>query len=133
MKVLKIIFSLIVIIGLAFGGRLFWLGKKSISQIGNVGIENGHLKACGKKPNCVSSQADPESEAYMDPIKDPNIEGVWDNINVMLPDMGLKLQNTAENYLHFTESSPFFGFVDLTLYRYHPTLYHSDPCVFLFP
>ena len=101
MKILKIVLVLALILIFAFGGRLFWLGKKSLSSVANIGMENGHLKACGKKPNCISTQANPESDLHMDPIKDPNIEGVWDNINVMVPDMGLKLENSAENYLHF--------------------------------
>lgn len=112
MKILKILILIVCLAVFAMGGRLFWLVKKSSSIRGNIGFENGHLKACGNKPNCVSSQADTESEYYIDPIKDSNIESVWDNINVMLPDMGLKLENSQENYLHFTEKSKVFGFTD---------------------
>ncbi len=98
---------------LTFGGRLFFLGKKSQeAPHSELGITNDHLKACGKKPNCVSSQADRDSSFYVEPIRAYNIEVLWDNLQLLLPDLGLKEVKTTDNYLHFTETSRIFKFVD---------------------
>ncbi len=112
-RILMAVAFLVVVAALGFGGRLFFLGKKSQETPTNeLGHEAGHLKACGEKPNCVSSQADPDSRFYIEPIKGSNIEVLWDNLHMLLKEMGYKEESATSNYLHYTDTSKVFKFVD---------------------
>lgn len=117
MKWLKRIFiflgALLILAALAFGGRLFLLGKKSQeTPSAQLGMDNNHLKACGEKPNCVSTQAEKDSSFYIEPIRASNVEVLWDNLIMLLPELGLKEVKSEANYLHYTETSRIFRFVD---------------------
>ncbi len=112
-KVLLIVCVIIVVLLFAFGGRMFWLGKKSASMTPQtLGLVDGHLRSCGSKPNCVASNAEKDSDFYVPPFQASNIESVWDDLNILLPEMGFEIANHAENYLHATATSKIFGFVD---------------------
>jgi uncharacterized protein (DUF1499 family) len=112
-KLISILLLLIGLVAVAFGGRLYMLGQNSGKQRPkNVGLVDGRLQACGNKPNCVSSMADPNSEYYIKPLESENIEGLWDDLNILLPDMGFRVSESQDNYLHFTETSKIFRFVD---------------------
>jgi len=112
-RILLAVAILVVVTALGFGGRLFFLGKKSQeSPTSQLGVEAGHLKACGEKPNCVSSQAEPNSSFYIEPIRGSNIEVLWDNLHMLLKEMGYKEESATANYLHYTDTSKIFKFVD---------------------
>ena len=78
----------------------------------NLGVSNGGLSACGTKPNCVSSQADPNSDFYIEPITSSSIEETWAALQAKLKDLGLKVINVDTNYLHCEAVTPLMRFVD---------------------
>ena len=112
MKVLNIIGLVICLLALAFGGLMFWKAMKSQSMKPKVGLVDGKLKSCGPKPNCVSSFADKDSSFYIEPISAGNIEVIWDNLNLLLPDLGLKVISSTESYIHAIDTTSLMKFVD---------------------
>lgn len=111
-KVLKGVAGLVVLVLIAVGGRMLWMGKKSANVKNSLGMEQGHLKECGTKPNCVSSSAENGSEYYIEPFRADNIEGLWDDLNILLPEMGFEIVTGDSRYLHATATTRIFGFVD---------------------
>ena len=91
---------------------MFWKATKSQSMTPDVGLVNGELKSCGPKPNCVSSFADKDSKAFIEPIVAGNAEVLWDNLNILLPELGIKIVSSSQNYIHGTETSSLMKFVD---------------------
>lgn len=91
---------------------MFWKAKKSHSTPAQVGLVDGQLMACGQKPNCVSSSADPKSDFYIAPLQSNNIEVIWDNLNILLGDMGYKIVAGRSDYIHATATSSLMKFVD---------------------
>ena len=110
--------AIIALLILALGVRLFWLAQKSPSIVRNdLGVEQGHLKSCDEKPNCVSSAAKPDSEFFIEPLLSENIEGVWDDLNMLINELvkdkkRWDIRNEQENYIHIIAISKIFGFVD---------------------
>lgn len=112
-KVMMIVGGLLTVIVVAFFIRLVMMAQKSPSIVNTkLGLENGHLKVCGSKPNCVSSQAQKDSKFYIEPLTSSNIEGLWDDLNITMKDMGFEIRNVQDNYLHFIAVTKIFGFVD---------------------
>ncbi len=117
-KIVIVVVGIVVVAAIGLGARMYWLGKKSSSVVNNkLGVVEGHLQACGEKPNCVSSSADPASDFYIEPIQDQNIEGTWDDLNMLLQDMlkdksRFKILKQETNYIHIMAISKIFGFID---------------------
>lgn len=84
-------------------------GERTLRK--NLGIENGKLKDCPNRQNCRSSD-DPQERFQIEAIEDA--EGrTWALIvEVMASLKKTKLVEEAEDYLHFTQASAFFHFVD---------------------
>lgn len=113
MKLVKIFVCLVVLAVVLLGARMYSFGQsQENASPGTIGIENGHLKACGTKPNCVSSQAETSSKFYIEALKSNDLQQLWQNLQTKLPEMGLDLKTSESNYLHFTETSKLFKFVD---------------------
>lgn len=112
MKIFRIILSITTILILAFGGLMFWKATKSHSVVPNIGVDNGRLKDCGPKPNCVSSVADKNSKAFITPIEANNIETLWDNLNILLPDLGIQILTATDKYIHGQATTSLLKFVD---------------------
>ncbi|MCB0377765.1 MAG: DUF1499 domain-containing protein [Bdellovibrionales bacterium] len=112
MKIIKGIFALLTVIVVAWGGLMFWQGLKSKQTTANIGLENGSLKPCGDKPNCISSVNEAGSPFFFRPIESENIEVTWDNLNILLPELGFTIVKAEENYIHATATTAFFRFVD---------------------
>lgn len=91
---------------------MIFKGKRSRSMTPEIGMVDGRLKACGEKPNCVSSFADQGTDFYYPPIEAENIEVVWDNLNILLGEMGFKIQNSDPKYIHATAKTKLMGFID---------------------
>lgn len=112
----KLLIGLSVVLILLAGGfvfRLFSLAQQSPNVVlDGLGMEEGHLKKCGDKPNCVSTSAAPESEFYIEPLVSQNIEGLWDDLNIAIHGLGYKVVKTEGNYLHVTATTKIFGFID---------------------
>lgn len=110
---MKIVLIVVGLILFAIGVRMIMLAGNSPSIINDkIGLLDGNLKACGSKPNCVSTQAEKGSKFYIEPITGDNIESLWDDLNMMIPDMGMDFITNGEDYIHCYEASKFFGFVD---------------------
>jgi len=77
----------------------------------NLGIEGGRLKPCPDRQNCRNSD-DPQERFQIEAIEDT--EGSkWHLIaEVMASLPRVKLVEETEDYLHFTQTSGFFHFVD---------------------
>lgn len=96
---------------------MFWLAQKSPSIVNNqIGVTDGQLKACGVKPNCVSSAAEADSKFYIEPLLSENVEGLWDDLNILVTDLTksgrYEVRSAQENYIHIIAISKIFGFVD---------------------
>lgn len=77
----------------------------------NLGIENGRLKPCPNRQNCRSSD-DPQERFQIEAIEDADGRK-WALIaEVMASLPRVKLVEETEGYLHFTQTSDFFHFVD---------------------
>ena len=111
-KSVKIVLGLVIVGALGFGGLLFWKAKKSQSIKPEVGLVNGLLQTGDNKPNWVSSMAEPGTKNHIAPIESSNIEGIWDNLNVMIKDLGLEVVTLENNYIHATATTSLMGFVD---------------------
>jgi uncharacterized protein (DUF1499 family) len=110
---LKIVGIAVVLAVLAFGGRLTMLGQLSKNtKPQNIGVSNGHLKPCGSKPNCVSSQSEASSDFYIAPLSGQPVDSLWENLKTLLEDMGFVVQSEQENYIHAVATTRLMGFVD---------------------
>ena len=88
--VMKIMGGLLLVIIVAFCVRLVIMAQKSPSIVNkNVGLENGHLKACGFKTNWFPTQAEKGLEFYNEPFVHENIGGCWDDFNGTLKENGI--------------------------------------------
>lgn len=110
-RILISLVTLVLLTVLTLGGRMFWLGKKS-QTTKELGPQDGHLQACGNKPNCVTSSTETDSKFYIAPLVSENIEGLWDDLNMSLKDLNFDVVKQTDNYIHATETSQIFGFVD---------------------
>jgi uncharacterized protein (DUF1499 family) len=111
-KALRIISIVILILLILLGVMMFWKVRKSQQTMPDIGLLEGQLKACGTKPNCVSSFSDKNSKSFIEPIKVNNIEVVWDNLNILLPEQGFNIVSANKNYIHATQKTALLGFVD---------------------
>ena len=112
MKIVKIAIAALFALALAFGVLMIFKGKRSRSMKPEVGMVDGRLKACGEKPNCVSSFAEQGTDFYYPPIEADNIEVIWDNLNILVGDLGFKVQFSNQKYIHCTAKTKLMGFID---------------------
>ncbi|MEZ4872109.1 MAG: DUF1499 domain-containing protein [Bdellovibrionales bacterium] len=76
----------------------------------NLGVNDGRLASCPKSPNCVCSFENPDDSHYIAPLKaeaNPISE-----LKSILEDLGFKIVGYEPTYLHATETSLIFRFVD---------------------
>ncbi len=110
---MKILFALILLIICFFIFRFFFLGKKSQTMKPTVGLINGALHDCGKKPNCFSSFAN-DKEKHIEAL--PILTSKNDFINklkkIIGDQKGAKLISETPDYMHIEFQSQLFGFVD---------------------
>ncbi len=72
---------------------------------------NKRFDACPDKPNCVSSLADKSSDRYIEPIDAHDL--ILDKIVQYIEDhKNWSLVSRDEDYIHATETSSLFKFVD---------------------
>ncbi len=102
--------ALFLAIALFFVGvviMFFSKGHKSKKKVASKGVENGQLAACFNKPNCVSS-FDKRDEFFISPSEGKTLE----KVESVLHDLNFDIVEKKENYIHATETSKIFGFVD---------------------
>jgi uncharacterized protein (DUF1499 family) len=106
----KLIMSIIPILffGLVIRFNMMATDSQNLKPI--TGLTDNKLQECPNKPNCVVSFYEKESEHFISPIE---TSLTLKEIKELLMDkMQLKLIDEKSNYLHFTQESSFFGFVD---------------------
>lgn len=96
--------------------RLITFAVESKKTPDTIGIDNGMLRKCGSTPNCVSS-VDSREEYFIAPLNVSETSGTTQLALAKLKELVLanpsyKLESESENYLHFTETTKLFGFVD---------------------
>lgn len=89
-----------------------------MAQAAPVGVENNPLRPCPSSPNCVCSFDAPNRSSYIEPliVEENPIKG----LGRILRELGLTVHTMTENYLHATETSRIFRFVDDLEARYLP-------------
>ncbi|MFG6149595.1 DUF1499 domain-containing protein [Halobacillus sp. B23F22_1] len=77
------------------------------------GIKNGYLSPCPKSPNCVSTQTD-QNDKRMEPLPFiVNTKRTKEVVkSIIEKTKRVKMQDEAENYLHFTFTSRVLRFKD---------------------
>ncbi len=114
MKKYTILF--VVLLSSAVFYKFFTLASESKKAPDTIGIENDMLRKCGSKPNCVSSM-DSREDHFIAPLKfSESFETRRSTFaklkEIVLTIPGYSLESESENYLHFTEKTKIFGFVD---------------------
>lgn len=88
----------------------------------NLGVKNGRLAACPNSQNCVSSQ-DGRYSCWIAPLTyqdDPN--AAWSRLRRIIDGMpSARVIEDTGSYIHFEDSSPFFGFVDDVEFSIEPS------------
>ncbi|MCR9205266.1 MAG: DUF1499 domain-containing protein [Halobacteriovoraceae bacterium] len=106
-------FLLLVIIGLSV--RFTLLGKESRKMTVELGVDGEGLKPCREESNCFHSD---NSNAKM--VQEEHLnESLISKIKGIALKEGLQLETESSHYLHFTDKSGIFGFVDDVEFYYH--------------
>ena len=104
----KIMLTIFIALTLITGSRFYILGKQSSNLEVKVGVIDGKLTACPKKPNCLSSFE--KDKQRVSPIKSTlTLKQIKSVISSM---EGAKLIKEERAYLYFTFTSSTFSFVD---------------------
>ncbi|MEZ5479256.1 MAG: DUF1499 domain-containing protein [Thiolinea sp.] len=116
MKTLILIVLLLLVAGLVY---FFVLGYQS--RNGSApGLQNGRLSACSGKPNCVNSEAAPDSEFHIDPLASGDPSTALERMQAAIRAAGGQIQQQTTDYLAATFQSRLFGFVDDLEVRLEP-------------
>ena len=92
---------------LLVAGRFLLLGRQSRTAPAGLGVTDGKLAPCSRKPNCVSDQAADDGHRIA-PLPD-----AWDALQALLAsEPRTTIVERTANYLHAEARSALFGFVD---------------------
>ncbi len=120
---MKAFFFTFLIIAVLLGGG-YWLGNKlaaeSRAESVRSSLEDMKLGACPTAPNCVSSDAQPTDFHFVLPINDPGGTR-WAKLIATVESMdGATLVLSTDNYVYFTFTTKYFGFVDDVEFYHRP-------------
>lgn len=119
-KILVVILTLVVILGVVFTGFLYQQAMSSRSMVVASGHDNGRLLPCPESPNCVSSQVSSDDSHYIDPIADPD-GAKWAVLSARIEAMeGTEMLGLDGNYAYFAFRTPIMGFVDDVEFYFTP-------------
>ncbi len=106
MKIIIIIFSCLILTGLAY---FFYLGYKS--QTGEAkGLVNLKLAPCSVKPNCICTEYPDDKTHFTSAINTPAAD--MDTIIKAIRTTGGVINLTGDNYIAATYTSKIFNYVD---------------------
>ena len=88
----------------------FYLGWIHMATAGSVGVIDNQLRPCPDKPNCVCSFEQPSSSHYVEPLKLST--NPIPSLSSLLKSNGFEIITENQNYIHATEKSSFFKFID---------------------
>ena len=73
---------------------------------------DGHLVACPDKPNCVSSE-DSTGDSFVEPLEfSGSVIRQWQALQDVILEMGGKIEEVDDHFLHATFRSRLFRFID---------------------
>lgn len=76
------------------------------------GLQDGHLQACPRRPNCLCSE-DKESANFIEPlVYFVSPKAAWQAVEKNILEMGGTIEKFDDTYMHATFKSRIFGFVD---------------------
>ena len=104
---------LIVILAVLAVIALFVMGK--VSENGQApGVEDGRLKPCPNKPNCVCSEYRNDAEHFIEALQlaDHSAESGMAKVRAIIIESGGVIISERADYLAATFTSALFGFVD---------------------
>lgn len=88
-----------------------------MKSVDNKHLVDGHLVACPKKPNCVCSEAC-SGDSYVEPLKIcGSMTQQWNVLKDVIVDMGGKIEEADDYFLHATFQSRVFRFIDDVICR----------------
>lgn len=85
-------------------------GKRPV----NLGVREGQLAPCSRKPNCVSSQAAPDTPHHVRPFtfEGDRADAMTRLLAVLMAQPRCTIITQSKDYIHAEFSTAFFGFVD---------------------
>lgn len=108
----KILLTLLVL-AVAISILFFFRGKASQNGAA-LGLQDGKLAKCSKKPNCVSSEDPSDTKHYIEPLDVSNMNHgqAWTKFKAAVEKSGGTIVNSDDHYLAATFTSGLFKFVD---------------------
>lgn len=104
------IFALIIV--LIIGLCIYFVLNNRLPE--GLGVTNGLLKPCPTSPNCVSTQVQPETTHYVEPIVYSG-ERKATQLKIesfMLTDSNVRVVSSVLGYVHFEAKSKLIGYID---------------------
>lgn len=92
------------------GARFGYLGRQSRDMLPDLGYQNGQLKKCPAKPNCVVSFYSDDKEHFIEPVQIDYFP--VEEIKKIIKDQSGEVIEIEEYYIHALFESKIFGFVD---------------------
>jgi uncharacterized protein (DUF1499 family) len=109
MKKMSYILAAIVIAVIVVFGGMSCAGRRPPQ----TGLVRGQLRPCPSSPNCVSSEAEKDKSAWIEPLTfEGTPEDAWERLGAAVEKIGGKVQENKGNYLWATFTSTVFRFVD---------------------
>ena len=106
MKLTLIIFAVLILMAMT---ALAVMAHQSKSLTPQLGLQAGKLTSCVRSTNCVNSMTGSD----VAPIEFVgSAEQVWQEVLVVISDLGGVVQQQKNNYLWATFKTPLMGFVD---------------------
>jgi len=88
-----------------------------MKSVDNKHLVDGHLVGCPNKPNCVCSEA-LSGNTYVEPLKVcGSMAQQWNALKDVILDMGGKIEEADDYFLHATFQSRVFRFTDDVICR----------------
>ena len=111
MKKNRIIMLIITLLLVGFSARFVMLGEQSQKMKPNIGIENGQLKKCPSKPNCITSFYEEDKDHYYRALT-TNLSIDEIKSKITQSELKWKLVKEENDYLYYTFESSLIKFVD---------------------
>ncbi|EAT13295.1 DUF1499 domain-containing protein [Bermanella marisrubri] len=93
------------------------------SKPNNLGLNGGQFAPCPSTPNCVSSFAEPSTDAYIAPLQKTN--NTWTRLRELLVNTdNATITQQTPIYIHAEFESDFMGFVDDVEFKQQDDIIH---------
>ena len=93
------------------------IDSRQMKSVDNKYLVDGHLVACPNKPKCVCSE-DCAGDSYVEPLRVyGSMAEQWKVLKNVIHEMGGKLEEADDYFLHATFQSKLFRFTDDVICR----------------